>query len=715
MTVNNSSALDSANGTSYTLSIRATDGGNPALSSTQNIRINLLEVNESPTIPAGQSFTITENPSANAIVGTVVATDPNSSAPSNTLSYTITGGNSSGAFSINSTTGQIRVANPGAVDFETNQQFTLQIQVVDGGSPPLSASQSVSITVTNVNEVPQIPSGQSLNVGEQASNGTVVGTVNATDPDATAPNNTLAYTIVSGNTSGAFAINPATGQITVANSSAVDSSTNPTFSLLVRATDAGNPALSSTQTVTISVNDANEAPTIPAGQIFTVPENSVANTLVGRVIANDPDISAPNNTLTYSILSGNTNNAFSINPSTGQIFVNNPTALDNEAGTSFTLQIQVVDGGSPAFTATGTVTIQVTDANEAPTIPANQSFTLLENSPTNTVVGQVVATDPDGIGPNGTLTYSITGGNTNGAFQINPTTGQLTVNQSSALNFEAQSQFSLQVTVTDSGTPALATSQTVTVILGDVNEAPTLQLGQSFTAIEGSAVNTIVGTVIATDPDTTAPNNTLEYAIVGGNTGNAFTINQATGQITVSNPAALNSSLNPTFALQVRASDGGNLFDIETVTIQVNELNLPPVLTNPGSTPTYVHRSRQPAVVVPDITVSDPNGETDIAQILIRVNTHTGRRNRDQISLSSVPGTLNDSTSGGQRQITITLDQGVTNSEVQSVLRSLRFSTAGRGLRLRTREFQIQVVDRQGASSNLITQSVNVTRRQANS
>ena len=62
-----------------------------------------------------------------------------------------------------------------------------------------------------------------------------------------------------------------------------------------------------------------------------------------------------------------------------------------------------------------------------------------ENAANGTVVGTVAASDPDA---GDTLSYAITGGNTGGAFAINATTGQITVNNSAALDFETQPESS---------------------------------------------------------------------------------------------------------------------------------------------------------------------------------------------------------------------------------------------------------------------------------
>ena len=99
-------------------------------------------------------------------------------------------------------------------------------------------------------------------VTENSAIGTVVGTVVATDPDLLDP---LAYTILSGNTGGTFALDVATGVITVADPTLLDYETNPTFTLQVQVTDSGAPALSDTAFVTIQLNDLSETVNPPPG------------------------------------------------------------------------------------------------------------------------------------------------------------------------------------------------------------------------------------------------------------------------------------------------------------------------------------------------------------------------------------------------------------------------------------------------------------------
>jgi large repetitive protein len=327
-----------------------------------------------------------------------------------------------------------------------------------------SALATVSITVNPVgpggNHTPVV-NGATFMVAENSPNGTSVGTVTATDPD---PGQTLTFSLTGGNTGGAFAINASTGQLTVANSAALDFETTPTFSLTVQALDNGSPPLAGTGTVTVNLTDVNEPPVVTPAT-FTIPENSPNGTSVGTVTATDPDAGQ---TKTFSITAGNTGGAFTINASTGQITVATSAAVNFETNPTFSLTVQVMDNGAPPLSGTATITVNLTDVNEAPVVnPA--TFTLPENSPNGTTVGTVTATDPDA---GQTKTFSITAGNTGGAFAINASTGQLTVANSAALDFETTPTFGLTVQVTDNGVPPLSGTATITVNLTNVNDPP---------------------------------------------------------------------------------------------------------------------------------------------------------------------------------------------------------------------------------------------------
>ena len=340
-------------------------------------------------------------------------------------------------------------------------------------------------------------------------------------------------------------------------------------------------------------------PPVIANQSFIIAENSPYGSIVGVVVATDPDAGQ---TLTYSIISGNTNNAFAINSTTGALTVNTSSALNYEVITAFGLTVKVQDNGQGNLYSQATVTVNLTNVNENPNI-SNQTFSIAENSPNGQQVGVVVATDPDA---GQTLTYSIISGNTNNAFSINSATGALTVNNSSALNYEVITSFGLTVRAQDNGQGNLYSQATVTVNLTNVNENPNIS-NQTFSIAENSPNGQQVGIVIATDPDA---GQTLTYSIISGNTNNAFTINSATGALTVNNTSALNYEVITSFGLTVRAQDNGqgNLYSQATVSVNITDVNEQPQIENQ----TYFVAENTPnGQAVATVIAADPdNGQS---------------------------------------------------------------------------------------------------------
>jgi hypothetical protein len=118
-----------------------------------------------------------------------------------------------------------------------------------------------------------------------------------------------------------------------------------------------------------------------------------------------------------------------------------------------------------AVSNTATVTITVEPVNDAPTV-GDQSFSVAENSPEDTVVGTVVASDVEDS--NETLAFGIAGGTGATAFDIDSATGEITVADRSQLDYEAAISLTLDIAVTDSG--GQTGTGLITVYLSNVNE-----------------------------------------------------------------------------------------------------------------------------------------------------------------------------------------------------------------------------------------------------
>ena len=251
------------------------------------------------------------------------------------------------------------------------------------------------------NRAPTI-SDQGLSVDENSANGTVVGTVSGTDPEG----GSVKFAIIDGNTDGAFAIDAATGQITVANSAALDYETTPTFTLTVAAIDPEGAY--DTATVTINLNDLveNTAPTTSGITDFSVNEDIGLSFIDLKAIfddAEDTDLA-----LVYTI-ENNTNpglfDATTINAS-GVLTLD--YAADQNGAADIT--IRATDTGGLFVETSFTVTVN--PVNDAPVLLTGSvnNLTVNEDSGfTSLGLGSVTYGPGGGSDESGqTLTYEVT-------------------------------------------------------------------------------------------------------------------------------------------------------------------------------------------------------------------------------------------------------------------------------------------------------------------
>jgi hypothetical protein len=190
--------------------------------------------------------------------------------------------------------------------------------------------------------------------------------------------------------------------------------------------------------------DLNEAPTVPldqdpAGNV--VAENAATGSATGITVqASDPD----GDTITYT-LTDNAGGRFAIDPVTGVVTVADGSLLDYEAAASH--QITILATSQGGLSASETLTINLADLNEAPTVPLDQDpagNVVAENAATGSATGITVqASDPDGD----TITYTLTD-NAGGRFAIDPVTGVVTVDDGSLLDYEAATSHQITILAT---------------------------------------------------------------------------------------------------------------------------------------------------------------------------------------------------------------------------------------------------------------------------
>lgn len=565
-------------------------------------RIDVAQLGAPGIAVTDSTFGVPENSAAATPVGTVAYSNPGGGTDH---SFEISAGNESGMFTIDSSSGEIRVAPSAALDHESSASYTLAVRVSDNLIPPRTGTGTITVNVTDVNEAPA-PVAASFNVAEGAAVDTAVGTIPPADPDA---GQTHGYVITAGNAGSAFKIDAASGAISVATPSALDLVANPVFSLTVEITDNGTPPLSGNATVTITLTDVNVAPTIDDAT-FGIDEHSIAGTEVGTVVANDADL--PPQTLSFAITAGDDGDVFSID-NNGKLAIADAAGLDFETTPSFSLTVTVTDSGTPALSDTATVTVNLNDVNDAPVVqPA--TYSISENSGNGAAVGTVSASDADS--PAQSLSYAISAGNTDGVFAIASSTGAITVADASKLDHETTPTYDLTVEATDNGSPARSGSATITIGIDDVNEAPAPS-GGPFDVDEGSAVGTVVGTVNGNDPDA---GQTLTFSITAGNDSGALSINAGSGVITVANTTALNAAAGGAIVLTVQASDDASppLSATGSITVNVLEVNGAPSISDASFS---VAENSAVSTVVGTVSASDPDAGQTLSFAILSGNT----------------------------------------------------------------------------------------------
>ncbi|MDB5390895.1 MAG: alkaline phosphatase, partial [Planctomycetaceae bacterium] len=244
--------------------------------------VNITD-DEPLVITSSATASVAENTPASTVILDVIATP----VANHTIAYGLTGPDAA-LFAINSLTGEITfLSSPNfeaPADQDANNIYNVTVTATIDFTPIRSTSQNLSITVTAVSDIAPVfvNSSPTFSISENSALGTAVGTVSATDGDL--PAETLTYSIFSGNVGGTFAINPATGQITVADSTLLDFETHPTFNLSVKVTDSG--VATGTANVTIQLTNVNEALTL---SLPSAPQTYFKR---GGAVAVDPAASA---------------------------------------------------------------------------------------------------------------------------------------------------------------------------------------------------------------------------------------------------------------------------------------------------------------------------------------------------------------------------------------------------------------------------------------
>ena len=556
-------SLDRETLDNYVLTIRATTTNGQTLDET--LTIVVTDVNDNTPVYAN-SFT---NVSFVETVGTPVtlaalpATDADLGNNAQ-RDYAIASGNTGNAFTYDAN-GNLILSSP--ADYETTQYYELVLTATDRGSPALTGTTMVYVRVENVNDnvltITPTSGVVSLTVPEDTAVGDTVVQVDATDADL---GTELTYGFAFGNDFQYLSVNPNTGAVYLVQTLDRESLATLTVGVEVNSTEGQ----SATATLSITISDVNDNdPSFSLGNyVFEVPNNTTAGTDVGTLTVTDSDVTSPNNAVTLSVESGDTNSRFSFNGQT----LRAADLLNTDTQNLYNLVVIAVDGGSPARTSTAYVTVHVAAAFNQPSfVPDSASISVEETRVPGSIIFDSDATASGAREePTGDLEYSIASGNAEGKFYIEEFTGAIQLLQ--YLSFATTSSYTLQILAVNKYQPnTMSDTFTLTITVTQVNKHDPVftQDTYSWTVSEAAAIGTQVGTLSADDSDL-GDFGLVSYAL---ESTSAFGVDSSTGVVTLN--SALEYSVAKSYNMYVTATDTGssNRTSTAVLVISVTDTN----------------------------------------------------------------------------------------------------------------------------------------------
>ncbi|XP_049642813.1 protocadherin alpha-12 isoform X7 [Suncus etruscus] len=484
------------------LLLSAEDGGKPELTGSIEIQITILDVNDNaPEFekPAYKAALFENVPN-----GTIVI-QLNASDPDEGLNREIIYGirqvlpvSEKCMFSIHSETGEIRVY--GKLDFEENNEYEIQVQAIDKGSPSMASHCTIFVEVLDLNDnVPEVTvTSLSLAVREDAQIGAVIASISVSDQDF----GTNGQVTCSLTPQVPFKlVSTYKNHYSLVLDSALDRENVPSYQVVVTARDGGSPALWATASVSVEVSDVNDhAPAFaqPEYTVF-VKENNAPGCHIFTVSARDAD-AQENARVSYALVERRVgeralSSYVSVHAESGQVFALQP--LDHEELELLRFQVSARDAGVPPLGSNVTLQVFVLDENDnAPALlPAGagalggalggaRGELVSRSVGAGHVVAKVRAVDADS-GYNAWLSYELApwAGGARSPFRVGLYTGEISTTR--GLDEADAARQRLLVLVKDHGEPALTATATVLLSLVESGQAP--QAAPSRVAVAGAA------------------------------------------------------------------------------------------------------------------------------------------------------------------------------------------------------------------------------------
>ncbi|XP_075916787.1 protocadherin Fat 1-like [Petromyzon marinus] len=545
-------------GTSDTMELTAMNMDLDARKVSTKLRVNWVATPLPPeTPPAFAQSRHVVTVAETATVGSVVIALPTQSTAGSLLWFNITGGNVEDRFYVTQHGGVVELAQP--LDAEQRTSYELTIRLTDGTN---AATTLVEVTVLDVNDNrPRFSRGRyNATVAEDSPGAVVSLRMEATDADA-GDAGQLSFSLVGlgGNNAAEsvrlFRINPVTGKVTAA--VALDREAKQSHVLTVMVQDARIPVRRAYTTVVVSVIDGNDNWPLFNSYPYEayVAESAAVGSAVIRVVAFDCD-DGPNANFSYSFKSGNVGNSFAVHHTLGVVSV--ARKLDGSVVESYELMVRAKDHGRPQRSTVATVRIVVNAYGVPPKFAFGDGGGSAEVAEWAAPGSFVLAVSASSWS---TVTYEIREGDSEGAFDIHPTSGVVATKR--PLDRERTPSYRLTVRATDAA--GLSTDTSVSIRVLDENEnAPVFDRPRYRGAVseEASAGTLVLDpdgvplVIRAADADDGEGPATVAYQIVEREARKYFSVDPRTGAVRTA--GALDRETTAEFRFRVAASDGGS-------------------------------------------------------------------------------------------------------------------------------------------------------------
>ncbi|NWZ34727.1 CADH8 protein, partial [Brachypodius atriceps] len=471
--------LDREEKAEYTLTAQAVDRDtNQPLEPPSEFIIKVQDINDNaPEFVEGPYHaTVPEMSVVGTFVTKVTATDADDPVYGNSakLVYSILEGQP--YFSIEPHTAIIKTALPN-MDREAKEEYFVVIQAKDMGGHMggLSGTTTVTITLSDVNDNPP-KFAQSLyhfSVMEDVALGEPIGRVKANDLDI-GENAKSSYDIIEGDGMDIFEIttDAQTQDGIIRVRKPLDFETKKSYTLKVEAANihldprflSGGP-FKDTATVKIVVEDADEPPVFSSPTyLLEVHENAAINSVLGQVTAHDPDVSS--SPIRFSIdRHTDLERQFNINAEDGKITLATP--LDRETSTWHNITIVATETRNHSQVSRVPVAIKVLDVNDnAPEFASEHEAFLCENGKPGQVIQIVSAVDKDDPKNGHYFLYSLLPemvNNPNFTIKKNEDNTLSILAKHSGFSRQKQEVYLLPIVISDSGTPPMSSTGTLTI------------------------------------------------------------------------------------------------------------------------------------------------------------------------------------------------------------------------------------------------------------